>query len=1391
MAEEESRSIGQFIKDALEGKAYKEYQRKVAAGEIEDSLLIRGDVPFQQGVMKGASQGLKGLAQIVGIGVDLTSNYFDFVPDTNTLTAIEEIWPKIETDTTVGEITSLLTQYAVPAGIIGKVAGPLVKLKRVKLKNLDPRSSSFRKSAYTDLTKAVGFYGGIGGVTDSLVSTPGDQLNLFFDEDQDIKDRRGSDRAIATLKEKLKFGAEGIGLGAVPALLPAAGLGVKYGLFKPMEIVAKGPGKVVVNRVLDPIVETGAKLLGAEKGLPTLLRKAGEAKRKFTKNIPSYKDWRMFDPNSVKTSERFLKKIDNLLSLVRTSGDVTPEAAQLIRDAEKAVAIDVRQANEFLDLIDEKVYDIAGKFKKNFFDKGKSDLIMNQTKEQVFDVLKGNAKLTDLDATLREPVKELQKLIKKLNQTYGEALDPKITKELGLSIVKDADNYLKQTFSSFHNNSYALSKPFRKKAVENMKEYIKKNPEMLQDVLNRTPSVFGKATKEMALRDPLFNKNLTEASEQIIDSILTQARNTDLRPDQIIRGIAETLKMGKDRIKGLGLRVGEQFPDFIKKTLGEAKDYRTAVLDTVIQNAKTTYDKKLFDGLLKEGLRDGWIFTSREAAALPKGRGGANMLNTNRLQRVQRSYKEGEFFKSDMFEQDYFTTPEIANAIHRTKQGLSKFMDVPLYKSVMAMKSGAQFAKTVLSPMTQIRNVTSASMFATANGLVGGKASLTDAFKFIADDIAKTDDVIDLKKIQQVVEDKIARGILDENIITQELAAVFNKAQKSQFASSEKLIEFLTKNKYMKKATELYQGGDNVWKFYADEFYQQALKPAIKNLDDVNEWYRTVAGETWNPNNLRTGSKKSLEDGVKDISAWLTTNTMPTYSKVPKAIQNLRYLPLGNFIAFPAEMIRTTANIMSIGAKELTSKNPYIRQMGGRRLIGLTASTAGFSYVTKEAAHAITGVSKDVLDAYQRSFGPYYEKTSTLVPVTAPDENGNFKYINLSYFNPYDYVQKPVSALLKAFGAGALSPTTADDIIMNSFFGDPLTNTPGVFEELLAPFVDESIAFERIADVTFRKGKTKTGGNVYYDQDRFPEYFPKALAHVIGSLEPGAFRSARRIYDGATERFSDYGTMFDTKTEAIALLGGVRLQDANPSASIPFTITSYNKDRKNINTKLSSVIYSSSNSLEDKLQAYKTAMLEAYDSQKRMGLFLKDAKTIGVSSFLIEDNLEDRLTKSQANKLIDGEFIPPTYSEDAFEKTIERMKRNAFNRLGRMPEAERFRALSRAPSIFENLKDDMNEFNMDSSREEFEARIDRRLAPYLIIEKEGKPGLRDIKGLESSAPSKPDLGPGITQDIPPSQQVVNVVNPLQGILPTGLTRTETALLSPSEQAIRLRQRGRG
>ena len=68
---------------------------------------------------------------------------------------------------------------------------------------------------------------------------------------------------------------------------------------------------------------------------------------------------------------------------------------------------------------------------------------------------------------------------------------------------------------------------------------------------------------------------------------------------------------------------------------------------------------------------------------------------------------------------------------------LDNLINIPIYREIMQGKVLVQVGKTLYSPQTQVRNVTSASFFALMNGHIGGRASVTDAMQIVARDIFK------------------------------------------------------------------------------------------------------------------------------------------------------------------------------------------------------------------------------------------------------------------------------------------------------------------------------------------------------------------------------------------------------------------------------------------------------------------------------------------------------------------------------------------------------------------------------------------------------------------------------------------------------------------------------
>jgi len=107
--------------------------------------------------------------------------------------------------------------------------------------------------------------------------------------------------------------------------------------------------------------------------------------------------------------------------------------------------------------------------------------------------------------------------------------------------------------------------------------------------------------------------------------------------------------------------------------------------------------------------------------------------------------------------------------------------------------------------------------------------------------------------------------------------------------------------------------------------------------------------------------------------------------------------------------------------------------------------------------------------------------------------------------------------------------------------------------------------------------------------------------------------SATRIWDGATQTFTDYGTQRDAVDEVVALMSGVRVEEAKPLSSMPFILTSFNGDKNNMRSKFARKAYSARTSPEVKLGAYQQYLLESYDSQNKMFKTINDAQELGVS----------------------------------------------------------------------------------------------------------------------------------------------------------------------------------
>ena len=153
---------------------------------------------------------------------------------------------------------------------------------------------------------------------------------------------------------------------------------------------------------------------------------------------------------------------------------------------------------------------------------------------------------------------------------------------------------------------------------------------------------------------------------------------------------------------------------------------------------------------------------------------------------------------------------------------------------------------------------------------------------------------------------------------------------------------------------------------------------------------------------------KSLEDYAGDN----VRNLVPNYDLTSDVIKSFRKLPVGNFVSFPAEIIRTGFNTLESAIKELSSEIPEIREIGMRRMMGALTTFIALPVAIKEIGMSLTGTSEAEMKAVQELVAPF-QRNSTLVPV-GRDKNGHLEIYDYSHTNPYDTLIAPFTALSRS-----------------------------------------------------------------------------------------------------------------------------------------------------------------------------------------------------------------------------------------------------------------------------------------------------------------------------------------------------------------------------------------
>ena len=396
------------------------------------------------------------------------------------------------------------------------------------------------------------------------------------------------------------------------------------------------------------------------------------------------------------------------------------------------------------------------------------------------------------------------------------------------------------------------------------------------------------------------------------------------------------------------------------------------------------------------------------------------------------------------------------------------------------------------------------------------------------------------------------------------------------------------------------------------------------------------------------GAKQILNDQyLKKAAADLVKNNVPNYAFVSDFIKGLRQLPVGNFVAFPAEIIRTSSNIVETALKEINYKtivngkavNP-LRKRGLQRLTGMALTTAALPLGTVAAAQAAYNIADDEIDAMRRYVADW-SKNSVLVPFK--DEDGKLSYIDFSHLNAYDTVTRPIQTVLNKVNAGRAD----EDGIVDDFILGTLEST----KELALPFISESIWTEGLADIFVRRGRTQDNRQLWNEKDAAGDKISKSIGHLIETQTPLNWKqltrlglSIRPIND--LGRFDERGNQYEFGNE-LAGIAGLRRVEVNPEKSLNYKITNYKKGIRNSrNLFTSATLKGGVVTPEEIVDAYINANRALYETNRELYQDMEAAKILGMSEDAIAVNMEGRGENRAFGFLNEGLFRPLRISND-------------------------------------------------------------------------------------------------------------------------------------------------
>ena len=1246
------------------------------------------------GLVSGAIKVPEG---VVSLGAELIDAGFD----TNTAEEVEKFFDKVNVfeeiadDSAVGKIVETLVQIGVPGTIGFKLASGAVKAKKAG-NYANFKSKNLQKAAKqaAEFNRKVGrkkFVAGVaGGAAGEAFVADVEDIGTFGDvfgggptELKEVTDEGGREDAFKKLMNRTKFGSESL------LITPFV-----YGTGKAIKAAAtRGKNIEFSSSQLDKFFNT----------IFSSLRARGAKPQKIFEEKMVEKGAVMADTNRAMELVKVIdKEVDTIFPSIKSTFDksLPKQKESVLKELNDAM---------FSGSLDKSIpKDAQTKLVKTLKDSGAKQNTINN----LFGSLKGAR----------------EKFVELINATSNAPKDVQTLKSLMGSRTKE---YLGNTYKIFEDNSiipflrYKPTEEAMEETAEVFKKFARENRKPITDFQANTmvENVVKSAQKQKTAPGLPFKYAKDTAGDTEMDKLFKNIVTDQISPTRLLA-----------EFKGSDRKV-------LQKLFGKIEDPRFSVYNSMTKLSSIARKNELFERLAKQDLAikravtkttpagsKGFFFDDefKAAEALPN-------QDIVELDKYLLPFFKDEFTVNPLAGK--FTSKAIAEGLGDSSKSL-KFLfearpDATLpeqfvtwgYRNLILFpKALSQVAKTILAPVTHFRNLFSATGFSAANGiffenpLIVGRA-FKDAFGKLQLPGRQGAEAANAE-----YRELLELGVVNSQVQLGDVKNLLRDVRMGENLNIEKPLESMMKKltagagrkakAFMKGAEDLYTAEDDLFKIanYAVERYR--LKNAY-----------TKAGINF------------TERQLKEEAADIVRNTVPNYAYVSDTVRALRRLPLGTFMSFPSEILRTTTNAAQRAIREI--KNPALRNIGLKRLLGLSTVLAVAPYGVQKGFQGIYGVTNEQLDALKQ-YLPEWSKNSTILPIRT--DKGDLKYIDFSHGNAYDVAIRPIQTLLNEVQKGIED----EDVLMEGV----LKGMAQAAGELASPFISEAIYTEAALDIIARGGRTREGRQLYTDRTPTGEKIDIINKHLAQAMLPFSYQQLNRLYQAATDKPSKRGEFFELPDELLGF-AGYRAIKVDPVKAMGFKIANFQRGIRESRALFTggseSVLRGGPKTAKDVIERFIEANRAKFNVEKEMAKNILAADVLGADMDLIAKEFVDRGLKKPYGRLSEAVFEPYFPS-----RNIQREFQEIAENIGQDNPFES------AIDVLQEMYEDFADFDLS---EEFEVDINNYLPPTGF--------LRNLFGQA--------LPPTPMPNIPPVAQQKNPI--------TNLTRTEEALLSPEEKVI--------